>query len=233
MATIMVRDLPEDERPREKLAHYGASSLSNAELLAVLLRTGTREESVLRLAERVLVRYRDTGLASMVHASLSELSSIQGIGTSKAAAILAAVELGQRIAQKTAEQVEVIDGPADVARFAMPHFRHEQKEHFAVLLLNTKNHILAMQEISVGSLSASIVHPREVFRTAIRYAAAAIILMHNHPSGDPEPSRDDITLTQQMVKAGEIMGIPVLDHVVMGDGSFVSMKDRGLIRRVH
>ena len=160
---IMVRDLPADERPREKLLLYGAERLSNAELLAILLRTGTREESVLRIAEKVLSCYKDLGLTAMTHVSAAELSAIHGVGASKAAAILAAVELGRRLSQKAAEKVEVIHGPEDAARFAMPHFRHEQKEHFAVLLLNTKNHILAMPDVSIGSLTASIVHPREVF----------------------------------------------------------------------
>lgn len=227
---IMVRDLPADERPREKLALYGAASLSNAELLAILLRTGTREESVLRVAERVLACYKDLGLAAMVHVSAAELSAIHGVGPSKAAAILAAVELGRRLSRKAAEKVEIIHGPEDVAHFAMPHFRHEQREHFAVLLLNTKNHILAMPDVSVGSLTASIVHPREVFQAAVRYAAAAMILLHNHPSGDPSPSREDISVTQRLVKAGKIMDIPVLDHIILGDGRFVSLKEKGLLQ---
>ena len=227
---IMVRDLPEDERPREKLVHYGPASLSTAELLAILLRTGTRAESVLRVAENVLARYKDAGIAAMVHASQAELSAIHGVGPSKAAAIMAAVELGRRLSQKSAERVEVIHGPEDAAQFAMPHFRHEQKEHFAVLLLNMKNRILAMQEVSVGSLSASIVHPREVFQAAVRYAAAAMILLHNHPSGDPNPSKEDIAVTQRLVKAGKIMDIPVLDHVILGDGRFISLKEKGMLQ---
>ncbi len=226
---IMVRDLPSNERPREKLVLYGAGCLSNAELLAILLRTGTREESVLRIAEHVLATYKDVGIAAMTHASVTELAGIHGMGTAKAAAVLAAVEFGRRLSQKTAEKIEIIHGPEDVVRFAMPHFRYEQKEHFAVLLLNTKNHILAMQDISIGSLTASIVHPREVFQAAVRYAAASMILLHNHPSGDPSPSREDISVTQRLVKAGKIMDIPVLDHIILGDQNFVSMKEKGLL----
>ena len=226
---IMVRDLPSNERPREKLILYGAGCLSNAELLAILLRTGTKDESVLHIAEQVLAFYKDMGLVAMMHASAAELAKVHGVGPTKAAAILAAVELGRRLSQKAAERVEIIHGPEDVAHFAMPRFRHEQKEHFAVMLLNTKNHILAMPDVSVGSLTASVVHPREVFQTAVRYAAASMILLHNHPSGDPSPSREDIAVTQRLVKAGKIMDIPVLDHIILGDEKFLSMKEKGLL----
>ena len=226
---IMVRDLPIDERPREKLMADGAACLSNVELLAILLRTGTKEHSVLRVAEQVLARYKDVGITAMMNMSVAELSSVQGIGAVKAATILAAVELGRRLSQKAEEKVEIVHGPEDVAHYAMPRFRFEQKEHFAVMLLNTKNHILGLTDVSVGSLSASIVHPREVFQTALRYAAAAMILIHNHPSGDPSPSREDINVTQRLVKAGKIMDIPVLDHIILGDNRFVSIKEKGLL----
>ena len=226
--TIMVRDLPLEERPREKLVRYGPSALSNAELLAILLRTGTRGESVLRMAERVLSYCKDRGLSAMVHMSVEELAKINGLGPGKASAILAAVELGRRLAVSEAK-VEIVHGPEDAARFAMPHFRHETKEHFAVLLLNTKNHILAMPVISQGSLTASVVHPREVFEAAVRHAAASMILLHNHPSGDPSPSREDIAVTERLVKAGQVMDIPVLDHVIIGNNSFASLKEKGLM----
>ena len=226
--TIMVRDLPLEERPREKLVSYGPSALSNAELLAILLRTGTRGESVLRLAERVLAYCKDRGLAAMVHMSVEELAKINGLGPGKAATILAAVELGRRLSVAEA-RIEVIHGPEDAARFAMPHFRHATKEHFAVLLLNTKNHILARPLISQGSLTASVVHPREVFEAAVRHSAASMILLHNHPSGDPSPSREDIAVTQRLVKAGQVMDIPVLDHVIIGNNSFASLKEKGLM----
>ena len=160
-----------DERPREKLIAYGADALSNAELLAVLLHTGTREQSVLHLAESVLGKFKERGIASIVHTSVADLAGIHGIGPSKAASILAAVELGRRLAA-AAEKVQIVHGPEDAAHYVMPHLRYEQKEHFAVLLLNTKNHILGLRDVSIGSLSASVVHPREVFAMAIRYAAA-------------------------------------------------------------
>ena len=161
-----------EERPREKLIAYGPESLSNAELLAVLLHTGTREQSVLHLAESVLGKFKERGITSIVHTTVADLAGIHGIGPSKAASILAAVELGR---------------------------------------------------------SASVVHPREVFAMAIRYAAASMILVHNHPSGDPNPSREDIAITDRLVKAGRILDIPVLDHIILGDNRFLSLKEKGMI----
>lgn len=226
----MVRDLPPEERPREKLLAYGPSGLSNAELLAILLRSGTRKKSVLRIAEEILARIKEQGLVGMVHISVAELAKIDGVGKVKAATLQAAIELARRLAVQQSAKIQMITGPEDVARYAMPHYRFEQKEHFAVLLLNTKNHVISMPEVSVGSLSASVVHPREVFRAAIDHAAAAMILLHNHPSGDPTPSREDIAVTERLVKAGKIMDIPVLDHVVLGRDRFISLKEKGLLQ---
>lgn len=226
---IMVRDLPFDERPREKLMTSGVACLSNVELLAILLRTGTKEHSVLRVAEQVLARYKDIGITAMMNMSVTELAAVHGVGAVKAATVLAALELGRRISQKAAEKVEIVHGPEDAAHYAMPRFRFEQREHFAVMLLNTKNHILGLTDVSVGSLSASVVHPREVFRAALRYAAAAMILIHNHPSGDPSPSQEDISVTQRLVRAGKIMDVPVLDHIILGDGRFTSLKEKGML----
>ena len=226
---IMVRDLPLEERPREKLLLYGAGALSNVELLAILLRSGTKKKSVLRIAEEILARIKEQGLTAMVHISATELAKIDGVGQVKAATLQAAIELGRRLSVQSAAKIQVVHGPEDVARYAMPRFRFEQKEHFAVMLLNTKNHIIGMPEVSVGSLSASVVHPREVFRAAIDFAAASMILLHNHPSGDPTPSREDIAVTERLVKAGKVMDIPVLDHVVLGCERFTSLKEKGLI----
>jgi len=226
----MVRDLPEDERPRERLLEKGAAVLSNAELLAILLRTGTREDSVIHLAEKVLAMYKERGILSIMHMSPGELSGIKGIGEAKASTIIAAVELGRRLSEKVSEKRYVIHGPEDAAAYVMPRFRYETKEHFAVMLLNTKNHVLSVHVVSIGSLSASIVHPREVFREAIQNAAASIILLHNHPSGDPSPSREDISVTERLVKAGKIMDIPVLDHIIIGDDKYISLKEKGMVK---
>lgn len=226
----MVRDLPKEERPREKLLAAGAAALSNTELLAVLLRTGVREGSVLRVAEEVLTLYREKGILAIAQMGARELSAIKGVGPAKAATILAAVELGRRLAMKEAARRTIVHGPADAAHYAMPRLRFESKEHFAVLLLNTKNHVLAMPVISVGTLSASIVHPREVFQAAISHAAASMILVHNHPSGDPTPSPEDIAVTRRMAEAGKVMDIPVLDHIILGDDKFISLKEKGMIQ---
>ena len=228
--TLLVRDLPEEERPRERLLTAGAASLSNTELLAVLLRTGVKDDSVLHVAEKVLALYKERGLSAITQMSAQELSSIKGVGMAKAATILAAVELGRRLALKAAEQRTVVHGPADAAGYAMPRFRFERKEHFAVLLLNAKNHILALKTISVGTLTSSIAHPREVFQAAIEQAAAAVILVHNHPSGDPTPSAEDLALTRRMTEAGEVMGIPVIDHIILGYDKFISLKEEGMIQ---
>ena len=228
--TLLVRDLPVDERPRERLLAEGAASLSNTELLAVLLRTGVKDDSVLRVAEKVLALYKERGLAAITQMSAKELSSIKGVGMAKAATILAAVELGRRLALKAAEARTVVHGPADAASYVMPRFRFERREHFAVLLLNAKNHILALKTISVGTLTSSVVHPREVFQAAIEQSAASVILVHNHPSGDPAPSGEDLAVTRRMVEAGEIMDIPVLDHVIVGYDKFISLKEEGMIQ---
>lgn len=223
--SVMVRDLPKEVRPREKLLQCGASALSDIELLAILLRTGTTSKSVLHLAEDVLAQYKDKGLAAVIHMSPQEIASIHGIGLAKAATVVAAVELGRRLSERAAQTIEKVEGPEDVARYVIPSLRFEQKEHFLAMFLDIRNRILALSTISVGSLTASIAHPREVFREAIRYSAAGVILVHNHPSGDPAPSREDIQLTKQMMKAGEIMGIPVLDHVVVAGDNFLSLKE--------
>lgn len=223
--TVMVRDLPKEERPREKLIQRGAASLSDTELLAILLRTGTSSVSVLHLAEEVLAKYQDKGLVSIMNISPQEIASVHGVGLAKAATIVAAVELGRRLSTRAAQKLEKIEGPEDVARYASPLLRFEQKEHFLVMLLDVRNRVLAMPTISIGSLTASVAHPREIFREAIRYSAANMILIHNHPSGDPTPSREDIQITKQMMKAGEIMGIPVLDHIIIAGDGFLSLKE--------
>ena len=223
--TVMVRDLPMEDRPREKLIDRGAAALSDTELLAILLRTGTSSVSVLHLAEEVLAKYRDKGLVAIMNMSPQEIATVHGVGLAKAATIVAAVELGRRLSTRAAQKTEKIEGPEDAARYMMPMLRYEQKEHFLVMLLDVRNRVIATSTISVGGLTSSIAHPREVFREAIRHSAAALILVHNHPSGDPSPSREDIQLTRQMMKAGDVMGIPVLDHIILANDDFLSIKE--------
>lgn len=225
---IMIRDVPQEERPRERMLQHGAQALSNAELLAILLRTGTARESALTLAQRLLAEAE--GLDGLMRLSLTELMQIKGIGLAKAVQIKAGLELGRRVArQRRLQEPVIIRTPHDVASYMMEEMRHLTQEHFVVLFLNTKNHVLGHETIFVGSLNASIVHPREVFQAAIRRNCASIICLHNHPSGDPQPSREDVDVTRRLVEAGKILGIDVLDHVIIGDGRFASLKEKGYI----
>ena len=223
----MIKELPADERPREKLRERGAQAMGNSELLAILLRTGGPEESALRIAEHLLDK--QGGLSGLGNATMESLEQIKGIGEAKALTVLAAIELGRRIDSLAPLDRTVIRTPDDVAALLMPRFRFDNKENFLAVLLSTKNHVLKTPVISVGSLNASIVHPRELFREAINASAASVILAHNHPSGDPSPSKEDIELTRKLVEAGRLLDIPVLDHIVLGDGKYVSLKEKGIL----
>lgn len=226
---LMLKELPLDERPREKMIAKGAAALSNAELLAILLRTGTKSDSVLRLAERLLKKHEEMGLSGLAVLTPQEMSKVKGIGIAKAVSIAAAVEIGKRLASLLPGERPAIRSPLDAANYMMAKLRYEVKEHFIAILLSTKNHIVATPTISVGTLNASLVHPRELFKEAINYSAASVILVHNHPSGDPTPSKEDIELTQKLVKAGKLLDISVLDHVIIGDNKYVSLKEKGII----
>jgi DNA repair protein RadC len=224
---ITIKDLPPEERPRERMRALGAGSLSNAELLAIILRTGYRQESVIRLAERVL--FQSEGLRHLPNLTLEELQAIKGIGPAKAVMIKAALELGRRLVLSIRQEGISLTTPGEVANFLMEEMRFYNKEYFKIVLLNTKNQLISLEDISVGSLNASIVHPREIFHYPIKKSAAAIILVHNHPSGDPTPSREDLEVTKRLVEAGEILGIKVLDHIIVGEGRHLSFKEKGLI----
>jgi len=221
----MIRDFPVDERPRERLINIGPESLSNQELLAILLRTGTKSESVIQLANRMLTQFG--GLMWLKDAAHEEMTNLKGIGQAKAVQISAAVELGRRISNLTYDDRYVIRSPEDGANYVMNDMRFLMQEHFVCLYLNTKNQVIHRQTIFIGSLNASIVHPREVFKEAFRRSAASIICFHNHPSGDPTPSREDIEVTKRLVECGKMIGIEILDHVVIGDKKYVSMKEKG------
>jgi len=221
-----IKDLPEEERPRERLTRYGASVLSNAELLAILLRTGTKEESAISLAHRILVQ--EQGLRYLADSNVEQLSSINGIGKAKAAQIKAAIELGKRLAAFEPGADKPLKCPQDVAGLLMEEMRYLKKEHMKLVLLNVKCNLISVEEISVGSLNASIVHPREVFNPAIRKSSASIIMVHNHPSGDPSPSSEDISITARIAEAGKLIGIELVDHIIIGDGKYISMKEKGL-----
>lgn len=222
-----IKDIPAELRPREKLLRYGPSALSDQELLAIVIRTGSREANAVQLAETLLYQFKH--LRGINLASVEELcQAAPGIGEAKAAQIRAAMELGRRLGQQDAEVVQV-KSPQDVAAWVMEDLRYLQHEQFRLVLLNTKNIIIACEEISRGSLSSSIVHPREVFAHAIKRSAAAVILVHNHPSGDPTPSQEDINVTRRLVEVGRLVGIDVLDHLIIGDGVFCSLKEKGYV----
>ncbi|WP_325176723.1 RadC family protein [Paenibacillus alkalitolerans] len=222
---LMIREVPEQERPRERMAAFGAAGLSNTELLAILLRTGTRNESAVTLAARLLKECG--GIRGLVDASVDQLREMRGIGTAKALQIQAALELGRRVSRTTVQEAPVIRSPQDVSRLVMEDLRYLRQEHFVCLFLNTKNHVIGRETLSVGSLNSTIVHPRELFRAAIKRSAASVLCVHNHPSGDPTPSAEDIQLTNRLTEAGHIIGIDILDHVIIGDNRFVSLKEQG------
>ncbi|ALS23246.1 MULTISPECIES: RadC family protein [Paenibacillus] len=222
-----LRDVPNEERPRERMIQYGAQALSNAELLAILLRTGTFQESAVHVAHRLLKE--SGGLRSLTDMSIEQFTQIKGIGAAKALQIQAGIELGRRLARSAMNETVTIRSPQDVASLLMEDMRYLQKEHFVCLFLNTKNHVIGQETVSMGSLNASIVHPREVFRAAIKRSSASIVCAHNHPSGDPTPSPEDVQITKRLVQAGDIVGIDVLDHIVIGDQRFVSLKELGLM----
>lgn len=225
---MRIKRLPVEERPREKLIYSGKESLTNAELLAIILRTGTKEKSALELAQEVIA-LNDEGLISLGECTPEELAEVKGIGKAKICQVLAAVELGRRTAALPRKERIAIGCPQDIARIFMERMRYYQEEHFCILLLDTKGKIIEENEISIGDLSSAPVHPREVFKPAIRRSAAAIALIHNHPSGDPSPSSEDLAITERLVEAAEIVGIKVVDHVIMGDGEYISLKSEGLM----
>jgi DNA repair protein RadC len=224
--TPLIREMPPSERPRERLAKHGASSLKTAELLGILFRTGTKHLNAVELAEAILSKFGS--IAALARATTDELRDCDGIGFAKAVEIQAAFELGKRLASEKYLERPVIKSARDVFNLMGPEMQSLDREHFKILLLNTKNFVVQMATVSVGSLNASVVHPRECFRPAIAAQAAAVVLVHNHPSGDPAPSVEDINLTRRLVAAGDLLGIKVLDHVIIAGNGFVSVMDKGV-----
>ena len=221
--SFTLRDLPMSERPRERLFRHGIEALSSQEILALVLGKGIKDEPVMAATHRLLSTFGS--LRGIADASLEELMQIPGIGPAKAAQLKAAFELGSRAdAHAEPRKKRSVSSPSDAVAQIRGKLKHKKKEHFWVLLLDTRNNVIKMSEISVGSLNASIVHPREVFKEAISATAASIILLHNHPSGDLQPSEEDIKITKSLVKAGELMGIEVLDHIIVSSTDYISMK---------
>ena len=223
-----IRDWPMRERPRERMYAAGAHALSSRELIAILVGSGTGGSSAVEVAGSLL-QSSDGSLRQMAMLSHADMRKVPGVGPAVAARVLAALELGRRMARETAAERPRIQGPADVYELCAPALRDLRQEEFRLLLLNTQHAVLRELVITRGTLDTSVVHPREVFRAAISESAAAIVLVHNHPSGDPAPSREDRDVTEQLAAAGRLIGIPVLDHVVVGDGRYVSFVEMGLL----
>lgn len=220
-------EVPQEARPRERMEDFGPAALANHELLAILLRTGTKEQNVLQLSMQVLSNFDD--LYTFKHASLEELMSISGIGKAKAIEMLAMIELGKRMAKTTQLKEGTVTSSQFVGKLLMEELNGLQQEIVLGLFLNTKNEIIKKEVIFKGSLNTSVAHPREIFKAAIKYASARIIIAHNHPSGNPEPSEADFQFTQRMKEAGNIIGIELLDHFIIGDDSYISLKEYGAL----
>ena len=222
-----MKEFPCELQPRERGYKYGVERLSNTELLAIVLRTGSKEHSAIELAHTIL---REEGsLEALLERGVEELSTYAGVGRVKAIGVLAALELGRRMTQEKKPHTPVIHCPGDAAMVVMEEMKRLRKESFRMMELNTKNHVVAVETISIGNLNSSIVHPRELFRQAIRHAAAGIILVHNHPSGDATPSQEDLSITKRIVEAGQIMGIEVLDHIIVAGDGYLSFREEDLI----
>jgi DNA repair protein RadC len=222
-----IKDWPADERPREKLLRRGTHALSDAELLAILIRTGTGRETALDLARNILTQQRN--LRGIAGRSAVELMRMKGIGEAKAVELLAAFEIGRRVQGMNDDERIIVRSPEDVARFMIPRLRDFTREVFIVLLLDSKNGVKHEITLSTGTLNASLVHPREVFKAAIDHLAASVIVVHNHPSGNREPSREDVEITKQLVEAGKIVDIPLHDHIIVGGDGYTSFAERGLL----
>lgn len=224
---MKIKYLPQSERPMERAFSYGVGSLSNTELIALIIRTGTKENSALELAGKIINEF-ESGIYGISSASPKELVSFYGIGKSKACAIAAAAEIGRRLTQKKSSMA-TINSADDVASFMMPELRHLKKECFVSLLMDVKGKVFHIDRVSIGELNGAPAHPREVFTLAVRMSAASVIFVHNHPSGDSSPSKEDVVTTKRLCESGKILGIKVLDHVIIGDGEYTSMADMGLI----
>ncbi len=227
--SFTVHDLPLSERPRERLLKLGGEALSAQEILALILGRGIRGESVMVTSQRLLSKFGN--LKGIANASMEELTQVNGIGPAKAAQIKAAVELSKRLESAADEsQRPAIKSPEDVANIVRSQLKGKKREHFLVLCLDTRNRLINCRPVSMGSLDTSVVHPREAFKEAVSSSAASVIFVHNHPSGDPEPSKEDIELTKRLAEAGKIVGIEVLDHIIVCDKDYLSLKAKNFFR---
>lgn len=226
MQGFTINDLPKSERPRERLQRHGAEALSSQELIALILGRGIKGESVLVTAQRLLSAFGN--VENISHASIEELSAIKGVGLAKAAQLKASFELAKRKEDHDERQISV-KSHLDVIKLVKQKLKDKKKEHFLILCLDTRNNLIKISTVSTGTLDANLVHPREVFKEAIQSLAFSIILVHNHPSGSPEPSEADIDITKRIVETGKVVGIDVLDHIIVTENKSFSFKEKGLV----
>ncbi|MBV7273077.1 DNA repair protein RadC [Clostridium sp. PL3] len=225
--SLKIMDLPTNERPRERLLRYGVEALSNSELLAIILRSGSKKESILNLSSRIIKE--NGGLNGLLNCTIDDFMSLHGVGRAKATQLIALSELSKRFkSYKDGDEYRIVK-PDDAANLVMEDMRHLKQEHLKVIMLNTKNVVIFIKDVSVGILNSSIVHPREVFCDAIRKNSASIVICHNHPSGDPTPSNEDINVTHRLEECGKLLGIDLLDHIVIGNGAYISLKQKGIL----
>ncbi len=224
---LKISDLPEEERPREKLLNKGAHTLTNSELLALILRTGNKNENIVHLCDRVLSQFR--GLKGLISCTPQMLMELDGIKEAKAAQLCALIEISKRVHSQEKITLNKISTPLEVANLVRDEMRLLKQEVLKLIMLNTKNYVLFAKDIFIGGLNSSIVHPREIFSEALRFNSASIIVCHNHPSGDPTPSDEDINITLRLKECGKLMGIELIDHIIIGGSSYVSLKEKGII----
>lgn len=217
-----IEEVPTQSRPRERLIYFGEKALADHELLAILLRTGTKQENVMQLSYKLIQQFES--LYGLHHASLSELQKVSGIGKIKAIELKAMMEIGLRIATSTIPKFGKIHTSDDVGEWLLKEMRHYHQEYLTALFLNTKNEIIRKKDIFIGTVNSSVAHPREIFKEAVKYPTARLIIGHNHPSGDPEPSKADLQFTKRMIECGELMGIELLDHIIVGQDVFISLR---------
>lgn len=221
---LRIKDLPLEERPRERLVKHGPKTLSNSELLAIILRSGSKKENILELSKKIL---KENNIKSLSRKRITSLKNNSGIGEAKACQIIACFELGRRLAAFKEQSNPIIHNAKDIVKVFMVEMSSLKKEHFKGIFLDSRKRIIKDETIFIGSLNASIIHPREIFQVALEEGAAAVILLHNHPSGNPKPSDEDIEITKQLNKAGDILGIEVLDHIIIGNKRYFSFREKG------
>jgi len=226
MNSYSIHNIPEEERPRERLVRHGAESMSSAELIAIILGSGTKEKPILQLAQEMVSRFGS--LRTMAEATLAELCEVKGIGLAKAMQLKAALSLGMRVSRHTVAPRYHVDNPLHAYNLVKDELEHEKRELFVAILQDTKGGVICYEVVSVGTLTSALVHPREVFYPAVRHKAASLVLAHNHPSGDPTPSKEDYDVTRNLIEVGRMMNIPIHDHIIIGNQKFVSMRQKGV-----